>query len=185
MERAIAETLQWAGDHGGAFLWRRICRDLSGGLRIGVAARDAAMAQRLIAGLDTRAEWVILHLDASPLGIQDRLLGVHALLWVTPVMAPLGSEERQALEVLVDGGAPSRAAVVLGDWNLLERMSDDPEAEGVEVMERASALLPAGWELLQPDQLNAWTQACRLCIQIHISLGGRGKVGHKRAPGSL
>lgn len=165
MERQVAELLQWAGDHGGAFLWRRICRDLSGGLRIGVASRDAAVSQRLIDGLSgvDRVEWVPLVLgDAeASLGAQDRLLGVHALLWATNLTAPLGAQERAAIEDLVSVGSPSRAAVVLADWHLLDKLSDDPESEGTEIRERAGNLLPEDWALMIPDELGPWVDEAR------------------------
>lgn len=179
VEHDVAELLQWAGDHGGAFLWRRVCRDLSGGLRVGVASRDAAVGQRLIEALDTHdgTEWIPLTLgDAeATLGAQDRLLGVHVLVWATPVMAPMGAEERAAIDSLEAVGAPLRAAVVLGDWHLLDKLSDDPEAEGQEVLDRAQALIPEGWVLHQPSAVADWLTEARSSLS-RLTAGRRATV---------
>ena len=186
-ERLIQEALQAAGDPAGAFLWRRVCRDLDGDLRIGVVARDEGLAQRLVRsiGRTIDVDWVTLRLEerdgetpTPSLGAQDRLLGVHALVWVTPATAPMGAEERAGMAALVEAGAPSRRAVFVGDLELLERMSDDPEQEAVDVQQRVTALTPPEWDVLPPSGLEAWVQASR---EQHTEL----IVGRRRSIASL
>ena len=169
-ERQIQEALQAAGDPAGAFLWRRLCRDLDGDLRIGVVAREEALAQRLVrsVGRDTEVDWVTLRLEESDqagltpsLGAQDRLLGVHALVWATPATAPMASGERDGMAALVAAGAPKRRAVAIGDLELLGQMSDEPEREAAEVRKRVEALTPKDWSVTAAAELNAWIQACR------------------------
>lgn len=169
--RAVQVALQEAGDHAGAFLWRRICRDLEGDLRVVIAAREASTARRLVARLQAELpsiEWITLHVEAQgdedsepvpTLGTQDRLLGAHALLWATPLTAALGTWERKALTALDQAGAPQRRAVVLADSHLLARLSDDPEREGAEVHERVAALLPEGWDLQEENGVVPWLGA--------------------------
>ena len=115
-ERLIQDALHAAGDPGGAFLWRRVCRDLDGDLRIGIVAREELLAQRVVRALsrEVDAELVVLRLEQtaddafSPsLGAQDRLLGVHALIWATPATAPMAAGERDAMGALIE---PATAA---------------------------------------------------------------------------
>lgn len=166
--RTVQMALQEAGDHAGAFLWRRICRDLEGPLRVVVAAREQAVARRLMLRLQEELPDIDLSIllmeargddDAEPaptLGAQDHLLAAHVLLWATPLTAALGNWERQALTAMQQAGAPAQRAVVLADANLLERLSDDPEREGAEVRERVSALVPQGWRLDEESEVGAW-----------------------------
>ncbi len=168
-ERLIQEALQAAGDPSGAFLWRRVCRDLDGELRVGVVAREDAVASRLLRRLrDDRVELVPLRVegagpdDLTPtLGAQDRLLGVHAVLWATPATAPLGAEERAGMAAMVAAGAPGRRALVITDLELLERMSDDPEAESRDVLDRVRALAGDDWTVLRADALGDWLATAR------------------------
>jgi hypothetical protein len=183
-ERFVQEALEAAGDHAGAFLWRRLCRDLDGDLRVGVAARDEAAASRLIVELDStvqgRVEWVPLHLELSEgapgLGAQDRLLGVHALLWGTSYTAALGSEERAVMASLVAHGAPDRRTVVLDDAELLERVSDRPQEEAGEVQERAEALVRGEWEVLPAPEVARWVETAR-GQRLELARGRRRAVG--------
>jgi len=163
MERKIQQVLEAAGDLAGAFLWRRICRDLSGPLRVGVVARDPEAGRRFIGQLPARdgVEWVPIHLDFEgqtqvSLGSQDRLLGVHALLFATPMTAALGTTERSALTALEEAGGPATRAVTVADAKLLEQMSDDPAAERKLVFDRLEELLPDTWPLLHDTQVEAW-----------------------------
>jgi len=164
MERLIQQTLQNAGDHAGAFLWRRICRDLDGPLRVGVASREPAVAQRLVKRLHEAGteniEWVTIQPEAS-LGVQDRLLGVHALVWATPVTAALSAGERDLLAEFEQTGAPDQRVIVLADAHLLERLSDDPVREGHEVRERLAALQPEGWALAEEVEVDPWLSELR------------------------
>ena len=70
-ERMIQETLESAGDPAGAFLWRRVCRDLDGDMRIGVVARDEGVTGRLIRelGVRDRVEWVPMRLEPTLLSL--------------------------------------------------------------------------------------------------------------------
>ncbi|MEZ4319268.1 MAG: hypothetical protein R3F61_17275 [Myxococcota bacterium] len=155
MERTVQQLLESAGDLAGAFLWRRVCRDLQGPLRIGVVARDPDAGRRLMARLPQRdgLEWLPIHLDfeeeaAVSLGSQDRLLGVHALLFATPMTAALGTTERNALSALAAAGGPGFRAVTLVDAELLDEMSDDPAKEREMVVSRLRELLPPDWPLI-------------------------------------
>lgn len=168
-ERMIQEALAAAGDPSGAFLWRRVCRDLDGDLRIGVVAQDEGVATRLVRSLqeDERIEWVTLRVEEaggsslSPtLGTQDRMLGVHALVWATPVNAPLGKRERSGMAALIEAGAPRRRAVAIADLELLAKMSDEPDQEAADVLERVSALA-SDWEVFRSDDLRGWIESVR------------------------
>jgi hypothetical protein len=134
-ERLIQEALEHAGDPAGAFLWRRVCRDLDGDLRVGVVSRDDVVTARTIRALSSaesathRIEWVPLRLEHSAdgkisalrptLGAVDRLLSVHALLWATPATAALGAEEREGMVAIIEVGAPARRQVVVVDTELI------------------------------------------------------------------
>ena len=168
-ERMIQEALAAAGDPSGAFLWRRVCRDLDGDLRIGVVARDEGIVHRLTRAVSTdqRVEWVTLRVEGegeslSPtLGAQDRMLGVHALVWATAATAPLGEEERRGMAALIEAGAPKRRAVALADLDLLARMSDEPDREAADVQDRVERLAGSDWSVLRGDALPAWVEAAR------------------------
>ena len=162
MERDIQRALQDAGDHASAFLWRRLCRDLDGGQRVAVAARSTQAMRRLIDGLETSVTVDPIPLaDAEPgasaaLGVQDRVLGAHTLLFVTSYPTALGSAERELLGALDAAGAPAIRAVVLEGAGLLARLSDDPSAERIDVRARVASLLPPGWELLEAEDVPTW-----------------------------
>lgn len=169
-ERLIQDALHAAGDPGGAFLWRRVCRDLDGDLRIGVVAREELLAQRVVRALshEVDAELVVLRLEQtgdeafSPsLGAQDRLLGVHALVWATPATAPMAAGERDAMSALIEAGAPRRRAVAIADLELLAQMSDEPEREAAEVVRRVHALAAEDWEVMRIAEILNWIAATR------------------------
>jgi hypothetical protein len=164
MERTTRDALQAAGDHGSAFMWRRICRDLEGPLRVGIAAKDPGVALRLmkVLGADSpgNTEWVSIRAETT-LGAQDRLLGVHVLIWATPITAALGAGERDLLETFEHSGAPTERALVLADGHLLERLSDDPLREGREVRERLTALRPDGWDQVEEAKVLSWLDSLR------------------------
>lgn len=168
-ERVIQDALNAAEDPAGAFLWRRLCRDLDGDLRIGVVAREEALTGRALRSLQAVDGVELVPLRVEPagealrptLGAVDRLLSVHALVWVTPASAALGAEERAGLGALVDAGAPSRRAVWVGDTDLLERMADDPERELAEVVTRASAVAGPGWDVTTGEAVGAWMRSLR------------------------
>lgn len=155
MERAIARLLQDADEPAVANAWLQACRQLDEGARVAVGARDAGTAGRAARRLEAEhpeIAWIpFAHataVDDVVLVPDDRLLGAHALLWVTALPAPLGIEERAALSRMDALGAPSIRAVALVDAHVLERIADDPAAELAEVRERLRTLLPPGWPLL-------------------------------------
>ncbi|NCG19246.1 MAG: hypothetical protein GWP91_09565, partial [Rhodobacterales bacterium] len=160
MERQVQQALEAAEDPGAAFLWRRICRDLSGDLRVGVATRDPEVARRVITVLSKQiqADWVSLPVEADglSLGTQDRLLGLHTLLWATPAAAAFGREDREILDQLIEAGAPTSGAVFLADVALLNRLSDNPMTELEEITSRVQTLLPTGWILCGDDSAPPW-----------------------------
>lgn len=179
-ERMVQEALQAAGDPAGAFLWRRVCRDLNGELRIGVVAKDESVAQRLVRQVRTadHVQWVTLRADDAEaddgqptLGTQDRMLGVHALVWATPAVAPLGGEERRGMAALVEAGAPNRRAVAIADLAVLAKMvpdEGDPQAhearvkaEADEVMHRIEQLSGESWTVVRGDDLPSWVGATK------------------------
>jgi hypothetical protein len=173
-ERVIQEALESAGDPAGAFLWRRVCRDLDGDLRVGVVSRDDAVTARTIRALSAidvgpglRVDWVPLHLEPTgetlrpTLGAIDRLLSVHALLWATPATAALGAEERAGMEAIVDAGAPTRRQVIVVDVDLVEKMSDQPEQEVRDVLERVRALCDEDWGVAVSGDCREWVDALR------------------------
>lgn len=183
-ERVIQEALEAAGDPAGAFVWRRVCRDLDGEIRIGVVARDESLTGRSIRMLSSRfpgVDWVALRLEGADdglrptLGATDRLWSVHALVWATPVTAPLGAEERSGMSAIVTAGAPERRAVLLADTDLLERMADDPSAELAEVVIRVRSLCGAGWEVRSPAEIDAFVEALR-ADQVTVSRERRRAV---------
>ncbi len=171
LETTIQRLLEDAGDLAGAFLWRRVCRDLDGPLRIGVVARDPEAGRRMISTLEASEEdasvqdieWLPIHLQFEEeatvsLGSQDRLLSVHALLFATPMTAALGTTERQALGALVEAGGPGERAVTVVDAGLLDAMSDDPERERQQVFARLRELLPDDWPLLEDTGITGWVK---------------------------
>lgn len=169
-ERVIQEALEAAGDPAGAFMWRRVCRDLDGELRIGVVARDESLTSRVIRAMISKfpsVDWVALRLEGADeglrptLGATDRLWSVHALVWATPVTAPLGAEERSGMGAIVHAGAPDRRVVMLADTELLERMADDPEAELSEVALRVRSLCGPGWEVRKPAEIDRFVEGLR------------------------
>ncbi|MCB9668769.1 MAG: hypothetical protein H6736_06450 [Alphaproteobacteria bacterium] len=162
MERVVYDALCAAGDEAGAVLWRRLVRDLGGPLRVALVARERKAARRWALHTELpHAEPVPVVLgDDAPgldLGSQDRLLSTHALLFLTPMTAPLGQADREALEALHAGGAPGARAVALMDGHLLARLSDDPEAEREAVYARVEALVPDGWPVLTATPA-AWSE---------------------------
>ncbi len=167
-ERLVQDALEHGGDPAGAFLWRRVCRDLDGGLVVGVAARDGDLADRLVRRMAVEgAELAPLRLEERDdalrptLGSIDRMLGTHAIVWATPASAALTAEERAGLRALLRTGAPERRAVVITGLDLLDRMSDAPRDELSDVIERARTLVGATFEVLTDRELPEWIERAR------------------------
>jgi len=167
-DRQLQEILGDAGDHAGAFLWRRVCRDLDGPVRVALLCRDDA-TQRLATPLieaHPAIDWVVVPLgdddgDDVGLGVADRVLGCHAAVAATPYASALGSAEREALGLLARLGAPDRRVVLLVGRALVERLSDDPEAEAADVATRARQVAPEGWPVAEQERLTDWVDATR------------------------
>jgi hypothetical protein len=183
-ERVIQEALEAAGDPAGAFVWRRVCRDLDGEIRIGVVAREEGVTGRAIRALVSRfpaVDWVALRLEGADEGLRptlgaiDRLWSVHALVWATPATAPLGAEERSGMTAIVAAGAPDRRVVMLSDTDLLEKMADDPEAELSEVALRVRSLCGPGWEVKRMSEVDSFVEGLR-SDQVSVSRERRRAV---------
>lgn len=155
MERDLSDILARTGDPAGASLLRRVAADLAGPLQVVVLATDLRRAERVAAPLGATA---LVARSADDLGLEDRLLGAHVLLWATPLTAPLGQQERELLGLL-GPHVPSRRAVLLAGTELLARMSDDPEAEAAEVRARLQGLVPDDWELIDDRGAPEWLAA--------------------------
>ena len=161
LETAVQDALQAAGDATGAFLWRRVCRDLGGPVRVALLSRDdggIALARALLPTADI--EWVEVPIDDEEVGLgtEDRILACHAAIAVTPYSRALGSRERERLAALA-GTAPSTRHLFLVGRELLERLSDRPEEEAQEVLQRARAIAPKGWEVAEESALRPWASA--------------------------
>jgi hypothetical protein len=159
----VAQALEAAGDAAGTWLWRSVCAHLASGLRVGLVGRDEALLHRVSLHLGGGCEpvLVVVGAEAEPaFEVQDRLLALHAVLFVTPVTAPLGASERGWLATLTALGAPVERAVVVGDTELLAQMSDAPEQEAAEIAGRVAALTPPDWAVVEegalPTRLAEW-----------------------------
>ena len=167
-DRALQDALGEAGDHAGAFLWRRVCRDLDGPVRVALLCRDDATARLAdpVRAADDGVEWVLVPLGDSDgeevgLGVADRLVGCHAAIAATPYTSALGSAEREALAHLSALGAPGRRVLLLVGRPLLDRLSDDPAAEAADVAARVEAIAPEGWPVLGEADVKDWLAATR------------------------
>jgi hypothetical protein len=167
-ERLVQDALEHAGDPAGAFLWRRVCRDLDGGLVVGVAARDGDLADRLVRRVPAQSvELAPLRLEERDdtlrptLGSIDRMLGAHAMVWATPASAALTGEERAGLRAMLRAGAPDRRAIVITDLDLLERMSDAPRDELADVIDRVRMLAGPSFDVLVDRELPDWIERAR------------------------
>jgi hypothetical protein len=141
----------------------RASRLLGSGLRIAVIAREPSLAARIarrFEGHRPDVTWVAFPFAPSAEGEKpvpdDRLLGVHAALWVTAPPSPFGEEERQAVSGLAAVGLPEHRALVLCNAELIDRISDDPDRERAEVRARLDALAPEGFARLDEEALPAW-----------------------------
>jgi hypothetical protein len=147
----LESWLRSDGDPAGAALWRRWCELLAGPVRIGVAGRETGIVARTAARIGACAVPIVVEGIPGP-GVQDRLLGVHAIAWATPVTSALGAEERETLASLEALGAPGARWIALADQHLLERVADDPPRELAEVRARVDAV--ASWPLVDdPSEL--------------------------------
>lgn len=167
----VARALTEAGDAPGAALWMRAARELGDAPRIAIVAKDATVAARVARRLEAdhpACRFVAFAFDAADAGLtargEDRLLGVHAVLWATAPPAPLGAEERDAIAALPGLGAPERRAIALVDRALLDRIADDPDREHAEILDRLRALLPDGWSLVTEAELDG------VCVAVEAAL---------------
>ena len=79
-------------------------------------------------------------------------LPVHAALFRTPYAAALGSDDR----ALIAERGVLPLAVVLTERSTLEQLSDDPEREAQEVLDRVRSLVPPGVPVLTESEVDAW-----------------------------
>lgn len=159
MTDRVAEALERAGDPAGSWLWRSVGTHLLGPLRVAIVGRDEGLVQRVARHLPEGTGWVPLVVPGEPgaegdLPVQDRLLETHAVVFATPVTAPLGAAEREWLAALGRLGAPAERVVVVGDRELLARMSDDPDTEARDVAGRVASLVPADWRVVEETGLS-------------------------------
>ena len=172
MERHVGDALRASGDVGGAVTWSQVLEELAGDLRVAVTAGLGENGPRWRRALPDvpGVEWVWIEPggDGANLGAQYRLLGSHALVFLTPITSPLGQLDRESLGVLEQGG-PTERGVVLADEALLERLSDDPEAERALVVSRLEELLPDGWQALDRARLVGWLEALRTHPQLRAA----------------
>jgi hypothetical protein len=165
LDRRVQQALDEAGDTTSALLWRRVCHDLEGAVTIGLLAADDASLRSLRRGVQAMGRDDIHLVDipvdddasAPSLGAEDRLLACHVLAAATPYPRALGSEERTRLAAITSV-APRHRRVVLVGRDLLERLSDRPDEEAAEVLERAEAIAPDGWTVCPEDSLAAWLE---------------------------
>jgi len=163
LDRRVHVALEAAGDTTSALLWRRVCSDLTGPLTVGLLSADASALRHLrslVEALDNAdVRWVEVPVDddatGPSLGAEDRLLACHVVLAATSYTRALGSEERTRLAALAPV-APGARQVVLVGRNLLDRVSDRPEEEAAEVLERAQAVAPEGWPVVPETELADW-----------------------------
>jgi hypothetical protein len=154
----VADALERAADPAGSWLWRSVSGLLQGTLRIAVVGRDEGLVHRVARHLPEGAVWLPIVVGSEPgaaLAVQDRLLEAHAMVFATPLTAPLGALEREWLIALGELGGPAERAVVVGDKELLARMSDAPEQEAREVAARVAALTPPDWRVVDEGELHA------------------------------
>jgi len=161
MERSVETALGSAGDFAGAALWRSACRDLGSGLRIAVIGTDPDATARLGKRVRDAGRGTALVLPLDPaqadglLAVEEALVGAHAAVWATPVTAALGETERDAM-ARVGRLVPFERAVVIADRHVLDRLSDDPEGEWGQIRARLAVVVPPGWAVVDPTDLDGW-----------------------------
>jgi len=150
----VDAALREADDAGAALIWRRTCRELGSGARVGVGALSAGLAARTVERLGADHPGlgrVALGYDPgdddgpTPPMVRDAFLGVHAVIWATPAAQPFGARERAAVARIIEATGVSRGLVLVVDTHVLDRMSDDPASELASVVERVRAEAPEGW----------------------------------------
>lgn len=148
----VDSVLREADDAAAALIWRRTCRELGSGPRVGVGALSAGLASRVLDRLASPGTGrVALGYDPgedegeTPPMVRDAFLGVHAVIWATPAAQPFGARERAAVARILEATGVRRGMVLVVDTHVLERMSDDPAAELESVVERVRAEAPEGF----------------------------------------
>ena len=150
-------------DPAAAFTWLAVSQDLAGPLRIGVVSLDTALRDRAINRMRSQrsdVQWVPLTLPDDPKeiepGVRARSLGLHALIWTTPASQPWTERDRVAWGVAAQWPLPNRTVVLLDEWELVERMSDDPEVESKAILERVHTRIDGDSMVLHERGLEAW-----------------------------
>jgi hypothetical protein len=176
-DRELERALRAAEASSDALAWRQLCAALEGPLRVLVAGTDQAAlsrAREVLRGSGVEPQ-VWLALNGPPrMGVVEHLRSCHAWIWVTPWTAALSTTERDLLAEARQAGAPQAFALALDGGHLLERMSDDPDRERLEVLSRLAALEAGPARDLREveDLLDAWRGA-----QPELSAAQRAKVG--------
>ena len=131
----VDSVLREADDAAAALIWRRTCRELGSGPRVGVGALSAGLASRVLDRLASPGTGrVALGYDPgedegeTPPMVRDAFLGVHAVIWATPAAQPFGARERAAVARILEATGVRRGMVLVVDTHVLERMSDAAEA---------------------------------------------------------
>lgn len=154
LQTPVDAALRRADDAAAAMIWRRTCRELASGPRIGVGALTAALASRTGAALpEGGLGKAVLGYDPGeapesvPPMVRDAFLGVHACVWATPAAQPLGARERAAIDAITRSTGLERGLILVVDPQVIERMSDDPAAELEQIVARIHAEAPDGWSV--------------------------------------
>lgn len=158
LQTPIDRALRSAEDAAAAMVWRRTCRELASGARIGIGALTSGLAARTTSSLPERGVGkAALGYDPGdddegvPLMVRDAFLGVHACIWATPAAQPLGARERAALARITQATGLTRGLILVVDTQVLDRMSDDPESELQQILDRIRAEAPDGWQVAAAD----------------------------------
>ncbi|MFT7520960.1 MAG: hypothetical protein ACI9MC_003111 [Kiritimatiellia bacterium] len=183
-QHTVDEVLRVRSDGGPSVVWRRTCQELTSGPRVAVAALTAGAATRVVRRLaksHAEVSWVAVGLDLgdndSPgLGVLDALYGVHAVIWATSAGQPMGARERRALQAIDDASGPSVRAVVLVDTLVLDRISDDPDAELSDVRDRITALVSTEWTVLVESEGDPSVPSWVHGVQSGVSSLARGRM---------
>lgn len=159
-------------DPAAAFTWLAVSQDLAGPLRIGVVSLDTALRDRTIHRMRSQrsdVQWVPLTLPDDPEeiepGVRARSLGLHALIWAIPASQPWTERDRVAWEIAAQWPRPNRTVVLLDEWELVERMSDDPVAESKAIMKRVHTRIDGDSTVLHERELEAW-------LRVTVDRGG-------------
>lgn len=169
LEARVGQALRDSGDVGAALTWTQVLDELAGDFVVAVTCGHGENGPRWRKELPevdgVRWVWIEPEVEGVGLGGQFRLLGAHALVYLTPITSPLGQHDRERLDQL-GRTAPATRGVLLADEALLERLSDDPTTERAAVVARLEGLLPDDWLALDRERLTSWISTARTDPQL-------------------